>query len=181
MGAKWRRQISSRAEGAPDLMETEMKKVMIGASIAALFALPALAADQGNVRPEQAPVTRADMLAQTAKRFAALDANKDGAITQAELDQAREAMKTRRAEQRKQRMDERFTRLDTDKNGQLSKAEFDAGYAARREGPASAPRTRGQGGSTAAIAGIASTVAGRAWPAARAASSPGSTPTRTAR
>ncbi|HWL46293.1 MAG TPA: EF-hand domain-containing protein [Sphingomonadaceae bacterium] len=112
-----------------------MKKVMIGASIAALFALPALAADQGNVRPEQAPATRADMLAQTAKRFAALDANKDGAITQAELDQAREAMKTRRAEQRKQRMDERFTRLDTDKNGQLSKAEFDAGYAARREGP----------------------------------------------
>ena len=107
-----------------------MKKLMIGASLAALLALPALAADQG-ARPERGPVTRADMLAQTAQRFAALDANKDGVVTQAEFDQAREAMKARHAEQRKQRMDERFTRLDTNKDGQLSKAEYDAGHAQR--------------------------------------------------
>jgi Ca2+-binding EF-hand superfamily protein len=130
-------------------METKMKKLMIGASLAALLALPALAVAQGDARPDarpdRGPVTRADMLAQTAKRFAALDANKDGVVTQAEYDQAREAMKARRAEQRKQRMDERFTRLDTNKDGQLSKAEFDAGHAQQPD-KARAGGAEGHGG-----------------------------------
>jgi Ca2+-binding EF-hand superfamily protein len=111
-----------------------MKKLMIGASLAALLALPVLAADQAPTRPERAPTTRADMLAQTAKRFAALDANKDGVVTQAEVDQAHAAMQARRAEQRKQRMDERFTRLDTNKDGQLSKAEYDAAFTRPTDG-----------------------------------------------
>lgn len=122
-----------------------MKKLMIGASLAALLALPALAVAQGDARPERGPVTRADMLAQTAKRFAALDANKDGVVTQAEFDQAREAMKARRTEQRKQRMDERFTRLDTNKDGQLSKAEYEAGHAQRPD-KARAGSAEGRGG-----------------------------------
>ena len=115
-----------------------MKKLMIGVGLTALLALPALAADQGAPRPEPKPMTRAEVQTKLAERFAKLDLNKDSAITKAEVDQAREAMKARRTEQRAKHRDERFQRLDTNKDGQLSKAEYDAGFAARgqRDGKA---------------------------------------------
>jgi hypothetical protein len=62
-------------------------------------------------------VTKAELTAALEARFAKLDANRDGRLDQAD-----------RAILRQQRMDARFTALDTDKNGQISKAEFAAGH-----------------------------------------------------
>lgn len=65
-------------------------------------------------------VTKAELTAALEARFAKLDANRDGKLDQAD-----------RAILRQQRLDARFTALDTDKNGQISKAEFAAGHQGR--------------------------------------------------
>ncbi|WP_313808818.1 EF-hand domain-containing protein [Sphingobium sp.] len=62
-------------------------------------------------------VTKAELTAALDARFAKLDANKDGKLDQADRDILRQ-----------QRLDERFAALDTDRNGQISKAEFAAGH-----------------------------------------------------
>ncbi|MEJ7933298.1 EF-hand domain-containing protein [Sphingobium sp. AN558] len=67
-------------------------------------------------------ITRAELTAALEARFAKLDANKDGKLT-------REDREARRAE----RLDARFAALDTDRNGQVSKAEFVAGAQARHD------------------------------------------------
>lgn len=65
-------------------------------------------------------VTKAELTAALEARFARLDANKDGKLDHADRDILRQ-----------QRLDERFAALDTDKNGQISKAEFAAGHQGR--------------------------------------------------
>jgi len=62
-------------------------------------------------------VTKAELTAALETRFARLDANKDGKLDQADRDILRQ-----------QRLDERFAALDTDRNGQISKVEFAAGH-----------------------------------------------------
>jgi hypothetical protein len=77
-----------------------------------------------------AVATRAEVQARVQERFAALDADHDGAVTRAELDAYRaKARTTRDAERdaaRATRRDAMFARLDTNHDGQISKAEFAA-------------------------------------------------------
>ena len=67
-------------------------------------------------------ISKAEMTAALEGRFAKMDVDKDGKLTQAD----RDAM-------RAQRLDKRFAMLDTDKNGQVSKAEFAAAHEARAD------------------------------------------------
>lgn len=64
-------------------------------------------------------ISKAELTAGLEARFAKMDVDKDGKLTQAD----RDAMRV-------QRLDARFARLDTDKNGQISKAEFAAAHEA---------------------------------------------------
>ena len=111
-----------------------MKKYIIGASVAALMAVPALAWQMGEHHGPKGPTTRAEAQAKVQERFAKIDANKDGAITQAEFDAHRTAMKAEWQAKRAERRAEMFAKLDADKNGQLSKAEFSAPRPDRGEG-----------------------------------------------
>lgn len=74
------------------------------------------------------------------------DANKDGAISKAELtaaldarfarlDHDRDGQLTKQDRElgRKSRLDQRFAALDSDKNGQISRTEFDAGHQPRAD------------------------------------------------
>jgi Ca2+-binding EF-hand superfamily protein len=70
------------------------------------------------------PLTRADAEKRLTERFAAVDLNKDGALTRDEIARARrehgpEAMM-------KEHRDAEFAALDKDKNGSISRDEFDA-------------------------------------------------------
>ena len=114
---------------------TNVKKfLMIGASAAALMALPAIAQPSPPSPPEKAarwsaPQTRADLEKKIAERFAEADANKDGAVTEAEVKAQAEA---RRAEAEKKMTEARahmFTAMDADKNGQISRTEWDSHHA----------------------------------------------------
>ncbi len=111
-----------------------MNKYLIGASVAALLAVPALAFQHGDHDGPKGPTTRAEVQAKVQEHFAKVDANKDGAITQAEFDAHRAAMKAEWQGKRAERRAEMFGKLDIDKNGQLSQAEFNAPRPDRGEG-----------------------------------------------
>lgn len=102
-----------------------MKKfsLLLG-TVAAAIATPALAAPgeaRGNPDADNNGVlTRAEVEADVAKRFAKLDANKDGKVDDGD-----------RAAHRAERQNAMFAALDTDRNGSVSRAEFDAAAAAR--------------------------------------------------
>jgi hypothetical protein len=109
-----------------------MKKLVIGASVAAMLAVPALAVQQGAVpqgRPAPAPQTRAQVQTIVQQHFAQIDANRDGAVVQAEFDAFLQKKQAERQANRSQRQGERFVQLDANKDGQISRAEFDAGHA----------------------------------------------------
>lgn len=121
-----------------------MKKrsVLLGVAVA-LAATPALAAPGGG-RPNpdansDGVVTRAEVEADVAQRFAKLDANKDGKVDESD-----------RAAHRKAKADEMFAAADTDRNGSISRAEFDAAgearIAKRAERRAAMADRRGEGG-----------------------------------
>ncbi len=78
-------------------------------------------------------VTKAELTAALEARFAKMDVDKDGKLTQAD----RDAM-------RQQRLDARFARMDSDRNGQISKAEFAAAHQARAEKRAEAGKRDGR-------------------------------------
>lgn len=100
-----------------------MKKTLLIAGIAALSTAPLIAQGMrgheghGMMAPE--PMTRADVEARAKARFAEMDANKDGAVTQAEIADTR-------TEHMSKMQGEMFTKMDADKNGSISRAEFDA-------------------------------------------------------
>lgn len=96
-----------------------MKRLIIGASAAALLAGSAWAIADMDHNGMRGPQTRAEVEAKVKEHFAKIDTNKDGAITKEEADAFKAAS---RAEMR----DKMFAMLDTDKNGQISRAEFDA-------------------------------------------------------
>jgi len=85
-------------------------------------------------------ISKAELTASLEARFAKMDVDRDGQITQKD----RDAM-------RQQRQDARFAELDADRNGQISKAEFTAGHEARadkrqeRRAEAGKPGGRGWG------------------------------------
>lgn len=122
------------------------KLIMAGAAMAATFAaggwLMAAPGDaRGNGRGmlaadanQDGKISRAEMQAQAATRFAEMDVNKDGTLTQADRDAQRAAKQA-----------ERFAAADANKDGMLSLAEFSAmrapGAERRRgSGPEAGPR-----------------------------------------
>jgi Ca2+-binding EF-hand superfamily protein len=128
-------------------VETNVKRFfLIGASAAALVAMPAIAQPEPPAAPaslaaapmgpgpmqhgrRDAPQTRADIEKRIAERFAKADTNKDGAVTEAELKAAADA---RRAEIQAKMAEVRtrmFTAMDSDRNGQISRQEWDAHHA----------------------------------------------------
>ena len=117
-----------------------MKKLLIGGA-----ALLVSAAAIAQVAPAPAPVphlpeaakvhTRAEVQAKVAQHFAKLDTNRDGSVTTAEAEAARQALHGHRAERVKERRDNRrehaFERLDANRDGAVSRAEWDAASAQR--------------------------------------------------
>lgn len=135
-----------------------MKFLLLTSAAAALAASAAIAqptAPQASMqRPQLAKVqTRADVRDRVSRMFARLDANRDGSVTQAEVDTLRAQRADRqkaRAENRAQRRDpaQIFGRLDANKDGQITRAEADAAHAARlarKGGDAMKPRRTGMG------------------------------------
>ena len=150
-----------------------MKTALLATALAALLAGHAFAGDQprsdgprgDEMRADKdgdGRVSRAEATAAGSERssewFDKLDLNKDGYVTQDEINQAREArhgeMEARFEERFKEadanhdgqlsldvvqakmpRLAERFSALDTDKNGQLSKEELQRGGPGRHRPP----------------------------------------------
>lgn len=79
-------------------------------------------------------ISKAELTAALEARFAKMDVDHDGQLTQKDRDLRRQ-----------QHLDERFAALDTDKNGQISKAEFTAGHQARAEKRDEAGKREGRG------------------------------------
>ena len=130
-----------------------MTAFLVTVSTAALLAVaPALAqaiqaAPASGHRTHAGKVqTRADVQSRIATRFAKLDANRDGFVSQAESDALmakREAKRADRAQKRSERRDpaHMFDRLDANKDGQVTQAEAEAArnaHAAARGKPARA-------------------------------------------
>ena len=117
-----------------------MKKLLIGgaallASAAAIAQVAPVAQTQN--APSAKVHTRADVQAKIAQHFAKLDTNRDGSLTKAEADAARQALRgergERRAERREDRRENAFARMDTDRNGSISRVEWDAASAQRAQ------------------------------------------------
>ena len=120
-----------------------MKKLLIG-SAALLASAAAIAQVAPVAQTPNAPAakvhTRAEVQAKIAEHFAKLDTNRDGSLTKAEADAAREALRSRRGERREDRRENAFARMDTDKNGSISRAEWDAASSQREQRWASRDR-----------------------------------------
>ena len=121
-----------------------MMKTMIAAAglavvlAGAAHAQPAQGGRRGSDTDGDRRVSLAEMQARHAERFARLDRNRDGLVTQAEAREAREQIKaerqTRRAERREQRahgrqargarMEQMFAARDADRDGFLTQAEL---------------------------------------------------------
>lgn len=114
-----------------------MKTFLLGGAAAILLGSVAPAIAQAPVAPiRQAKIhTRSEVVAKVQQRFARVDANHDGLITQAEM-QAAPAHKGQRKGMRARRggnADAMFARLDANHDGSISRAEFDAGHQKRAE------------------------------------------------
>jgi hypothetical protein len=114
-----------------------MNKLLIGgiALLASAAAIAQVAPTPGALQPAAKVHTRADVQAKIAQHFAKLDTNRDGALTKAEADAAREAFRSKRTERKADRRDDRretaFARMDSNKDGAISRAEWDAAGAQR--------------------------------------------------
>lgn len=109
-----------------------MKKsyLIAGAAILAV-AVPAIAAHHEGEKGKghghmMQDMTRADVEAKVKSKFAILDADKDGAVTQEEIKAHREA-------KRAARMDAHFKSMDADSDGAISRAEFDAAHTKKQD------------------------------------------------
>jgi hypothetical protein len=84
------------------------------------LAIAAVAAPQGAAG---GAISRAQFVAQMDNQFGKMDANRDGQLSKAEIEQSQTEAAVAEAKARNRA---RFAELDTDKNGQLSPAEFAA-------------------------------------------------------
>ena len=117
-----------------------MKKLLIG-SAALLASAAAIAQVAPATSTAAAPAvkvhTRAEMQSKVAQHFAKLDTNRDGSLTKAEADAARQAMRSqfgeRQAERREDRREDAFERLDSNRDGAISRGEWDAASAQRAQ------------------------------------------------
>jgi Ca2+-binding EF-hand superfamily protein len=117
-----------------------MKKLLIGSAalLASAAAIAQIApATNSTAAPAAKVHTRAEMQSKIAQHFAKLDTNRDGALTKAEADAARHAMRSqreeRRAERRGDRRENTFERLDSNRDGAISRGEWDASSAQREQ------------------------------------------------
>ena len=103
-----------------------MKKiVLLGAAVAALASTGASGQAQNHQNQQlRQPLTRAAVQTQVQARFVRLDANRDGFLTQAEVQAQRQAVRGERREARGQRRSRIFARLDANRDGELSREEF---------------------------------------------------------
>ena len=117
-----------------------MSKLLIGGaallvSAAAVAQIAPMAGQAPQAKAERVH-TRAEVQAKIAEHFAKLDTNRDGAVTKAEADSAKAALRGQWAERRKDRRENRrehaFERLDSNRDNAISRAEWDA-HAAQRE------------------------------------------------
>lgn len=72
-------------------------------------------------------VSKDEFVADSNKRFAEMDANKDNKITEEELEKFQEAKKAEREKRKKEieaEQEKRFNEMDTDKDGKISKEEM---------------------------------------------------------
>jgi len=94
----------------------------------ALMAIPAMAMAQEPAKSadEQKPVTRLELNAKLDTDYADLDADKDGRVTPAEINNRLVKSAEAQIAKIKQERDEAFAKLDSDGNGTISRAEFDA-------------------------------------------------------
>ncbi len=101
------------------------KAILIAGAAAIAVAIPAIAAQvadgAGPRMMMQADMTRAQVEAKVKEKFAAVDANKDGAVTMEEVNAARTARHA-------QKVDAHFKAMDTNTDGSISRAEFDAAH-----------------------------------------------------
>ena len=120
-----------------------MKKTLLIAGIAALTTAPLIAqgmlGHEGHGMMATEHMTRTDVEARAKARFAEMDANKDGAVTQAEIADTR-------SEHMSKMQGEMFTKMDTDKNGSISRAEFDAHHQNMMSESMASPPMAGHGG-----------------------------------
>lgn len=98
-----------------------MRKLVAALVMASVLGAPAVA--------QQAPaagvgLTRAEMEARVRERFAQIDANRDGYVTQGEAKGFRAGARGARRGDRQERREAAFARLDVDRNGSISRAEF---------------------------------------------------------
>ena len=99
--------------------------------------LPALAMAAPTVAPTPAgqaaqqqqapkPITKAEFTANIDARFGAVDSNKDGSLSAAEIGAVQQKALQQAAATQQQRIEAEFKKLDTNKDNQLSIAEFRA-------------------------------------------------------
>jgi Ca2+-binding EF-hand superfamily protein len=100
-------------------------KTMIIPIVMAALAVPVLAQMPAGGRGPGLPTTRAEVEARIKERFARMDANRDNAVTAAEIEESRAARKDGRRNRA-------FAMMDTNRDGSISRSEFDA--AADRRG-----------------------------------------------
>lgn len=139
-----------------------MKAFLMGGVAAAILAgvAPAIAQAPATQTLAAKVHTRAEVQARVQQHFARVDSNRDGAITEAEM----QAMQGGRGERfagragarsmHKADPAQRFAQLDTNKDGQISRAEFDLAHSVGAQRQATKPdgammraqRGRGMGG-----------------------------------
>jgi Ca2+-binding EF-hand superfamily protein len=112
-----------------------------GAALAQTARAPATApASHGRAHHAMKTETRADVNGRVAKTFARLDTNRDGLITQTEIDSL-QAQRAQKMEERAQRFDPSkfFGRLDLNHDGQITQAEAEAARSQRAEAKGGKP------------------------------------------
>jgi EF hand len=123
-----------------------MKKILFAGAALAALATAAVAQPQGGRFRHAEPLTRAAVQAAVQARFAEVDSDRDGFVTEAEARARVEAHRAERRERRGERRAARFARLDANGDGSISRAEFDARPALRGEDRADRREGRGQRG-----------------------------------
>jgi hypothetical protein len=135
-----------------------MKAFLIaGAAVVALAGITPIIAQTAQPPVSSPPArvakthTRAEVQSRVATRFAKLDTDRDGFVTQAETDgliAQHEARRAERAQKRTGRRDpaKAFDRLDANKDGAISRAEFAAAPRPDRKRPPRGGMHRGAAG-----------------------------------
>jgi Ca2+-binding EF-hand superfamily protein len=113
-----------------------MKKYLIGAAALALVAPAVAQVAPAPIQRTPKVQTRADVQTKVARLFARLDTNRDGFVTKAEADSARQQFRGRPANGVRPagaRVGQAFERFDTNRDGAISRAEWDARAAQRQQ------------------------------------------------